>query len=113
MTARRDKDKKPHNPGTTVEGRENKVISLALDVAEQQLRDGTASAQVISHFLKLGSTREQLEQDKLARENELLRARVDQLASNKHIEELYEDAIKAMRTYAGQEEVNFEDDYDD
>lgn len=98
-------------PSRTPEGRENQMIAKAVKLAEKQLTDGTASAQVISHYLKLGSTREQLEQQRLAQENELLKARVDQLASAKRIEELYETALNAMRTYAGQPPQ--EDDYDE
>ena len=103
-TRRKEPDKrKKRQPASTPEGRENQLVSLAVDLAEQQLEDGTASAQVISHYLKLGSTREQLEQERLKRENELLKARVDQLASAKRIEELYETALNAMRSYAGQD----------
>jgi hypothetical protein len=102
---------RPRRPATTFEGRENQLVSLAVDLAEKQLLEGTASAQVISHYLKLGSTREQLEQQRLAQENELLKARVDQLASSKRVEELYEAALSAMRTYAGQ--LVEDDEYDD
>lgn len=78
------------------------MISLAVDLAEQQLLDGTASAQVITHFLKLATTREQLEKEKLERENELLRAKTEALESAKHVEELYANALNAMRNYSGQ-----------
>ena len=118
MTTRKPKEEKTESRktrqvATTTEGRENQLIALAVDLAEKQLEDGSASAQVISHYLKLGSTREQLEQERLQRENELLKARVEQLASAKRIEELYETALNAMRTYAGQdpnEDVYYEDD---
>lgn len=108
MTTRKPKEepqpkRKTRQVAITTEGRENQLISLAVDLAEKQLEDGSASAQVISHYLKLGSTREQLEQERLQRENELLKARVEQLASAKRIEELYETALNAMRTYAGQD----------
>lgn len=103
--------RKPRRPATTPEGRENQLISLASDLAERQLTAGSASAQVITHFLKLGSTREKLEQERLHRENLLLSAKVDQIASGKRIEELYETALNAMRSYAGQEDLNDEDDY--
>jgi hypothetical protein len=96
-------------PATTVEGRENQLISMAVDLAEKQIREGTASAQVISHYLKLGSTRERLEQDRLARENELLTAKVEQLASAKRVEELFEDALNAMRSYKGQDDEMLDD----
>lgn len=106
--------RKTRRPATTPEGRENQLISLAADLAERQLTDGTASAQVITHFLKLGSTRERLEQARLENENLLLSAKVDQLASAKKVEELYEQALKAMRTYAGHDVVEEdEDDYFD
>lgn len=91
-------------PAKTVEGRENQLVSLATDLAEQQLRAGTASSQVITHYLKLGSTREELEKERLRRENELLQAKVDSLASSARVEDLYNKALKAMRTYAGHPE---------
>ena len=99
----------PRKRATTPEGRENQMVSLAVDLAEQQLRAGTASAQVISHYLKLGSTREMLEQQRLAGENELLKAKVDALASASRIEELIANAITAMRSYTGQEQPSGED----
>lgn len=88
-------------PATTPEGRENQLISLAADLAEKQLTEGTASSQVITHFLKLASTREELEQERLHRENLLLTAKVDQIASAQRVEALYEQALNAMREYAG------------
>jgi hypothetical protein len=88
-------------PATTEEGRENQLVTLAIDLAEKQLSEGTASSQVITHYLKLGSTREKLEQERLARENELLISKVDMMASGKRVEELYEAALGAMRSYAG------------
>lgn len=88
-------------PALTPEARENQMIALAVDLAEQQLLDGTATSQVITHYLKLGSTKERLEKEKLERENELLRARTESLQSMKHIEELYTNALKAMRKYSG------------
>lgn len=115
MPTRKSKEDKQasRRPATTLEGREGQMVSLAVDLAEKQLANGTASAQVISHYLKLGSTRELLEQQRLARENELLLAKVENLASGKRVEELYQSALNAMRTYAGQEPVEDEDDYDD
>jgi hypothetical protein len=104
-----DVPKKSRRPASTPEGREGQLVNLAVDLAEKQLANGTASAQVISHYLKLGSTRETLEQERLARENDLLRAKVENLASAKRVEELYKSALDAMRTYAGQEPL--EDDY--
>jgi hypothetical protein len=99
-------------PATTDENRENQLVSLAIDLAEKQLAEGTAAAQVITHYLKLGSTRERLEQERLSRENELLGARIDMAASAKRVEELYSAALDAMRSYAGREVEQY-DDYDD
>ena len=104
--------RKRRPPATTLQGRENQMISLAVDLAEKQLSDGTASAQVVTHYLKLATTREKLEQEKLARENELLKARSESLESGKKIEELYANAIDAMRGYAGHDEEVI-DDYED
>lgn len=91
-------------PALTPEARENQMISLAVDLAERQLQEGTASSQVITHYLKLGSMRERLEREKLEEENKLLKARTEQIQSMKRVEELYEEAIKAMRNYSGQGE---------
>ena len=101
--------RRKRRPATTPEGRENQLVSLAADLAERQLSDGTASAQVITHFLKLGSTTMKLEQEKLQRENLLLAAKVESLDSAKKMEVLYEAALNAMKSYAGQDT----DDYDD
>lgn len=89
-------------PALTPEARENQMISLAVDLAERQLQEGTASSQVITHYLKLGSTRERLERERLEEENKLLKAKTEQIQSMKRVEELYEEAIKAMRNYGGQ-----------
>lgn len=89
-------------PALSPEARENQLISLAVDLAEKQLQEGTASSQVITHYLKLGSTKERLEKEKLEEENKLLRAKTENLQSQKRVEELYSEAIKAMRNYAGQ-----------
>lgn len=97
-------------PARTPEGRENQLISLAADLAERQLREGTASSQVITHFLKLASTRERLEQAKIQNENLLLSAKVDAIASAKKIEELYKQAMNAMRQYSGREVVDYDED---
>jgi hypothetical protein len=93
---------KRRRPATTPEGRERQLVSLAVELAERQLEEGTASAQVITHYLKLGTTRERLEQERLAAENELLRARIEQIASAERTEELYKQALNAMRSYAGE-----------
>lgn len=88
-------------PALTPEARENQMISLAVDLAEQQLRDGTASSQVITHYLKLGSTKERIEREILERQKDLITAKTENLKSQKRVEELYAEALKAFRTYNG------------
>ena len=100
----------PRRPALSPEARENQMISLAVDLAERQLQEGTASSQVITHFLKLGTTKAELEKEKLERENELLRAKTESLQSAQRIEELYENAIKAMQRYGGH---GGDEEYDD
>lgn len=97
-------------PALTPEGRENQMISLAVDLAEKQLIEGTASSQVITHYLKLGSTKERLEKEKLEEENKLLKARTKALQSSDRVEELYKNAIAAMKRYSGNSRGD-EDDY--
>ena len=88
-------------PALTPESRENQLVSLAVDLAEKQLLEGTASSQVITHYLKLGSTKAQLEKEKLERENELLRAKTESLETAQRIEERIDEAVRAMRSYSG------------
>jgi hypothetical protein len=91
------------------------MIELADQLAERQMREGTASAQVITHYLKLGSSRERLEQEKLGLEQELLRAKTEQIASSARQEELFSEAIRAMRAYQGEpmpEPLYEEDQYE-
>jgi len=81
-----------------------------VDLAEEQLMKGTASAQVITHYLKLGTEREKLERDRLRSENKLLIAKVEALESSVRLDEMYAEALRAMRSYQGQpEEANAED----
>ena len=91
-------------PALTPEARENQMISLAMDLAEQQLRDGTASSQLITEFVKRGSTKARLEKEILEEQADLMRAKTEALQSAKRVEELYKDALNAMRRYAGQGE---------
>jgi hypothetical protein len=86
---------------------------MAVEATEKRIREGTASAQELVHFLKLGSSREQLEQERLARENELLRIKSETLASVSRVEELYKGAIDAMRSYSGQDPIKWTDDDSD
>ena len=99
-------------PAFDPEARENQMISLAVDLAEKQLIEGTASSQVITHFLKLGTQREKLEREILEAQKELAIAKKENLQSNKEIKELYSEALKAMRRYNGQyDEEETDDDY--
>lgn len=90
-------------PALSPEAREKQMISLAVDLAEQQLLDGTASSQVITHYLKLGSTRERIENEIKEKQKELISAKTEAIQSAKRIEELYTDALNAMKNYSGQE----------
>lgn len=103
MGASDSKREKPRRrpPAISAEERELQLISLAVDLAEKQLADGSASAQVLTHFLKLGTSRAQLELEKLKHENELLEAKTEAIQSSKRIEKLYEDAMRSMREYQG------------
>lgn len=87
----------------TPKERENQLIAQAVDLAERQIAQGTASAQVISHYLKLGSSREKLEQERIANEVELLKIKRETLASQQRVEELYREAMDAFRSYSGTE----------
>ena len=110
--AGKSEEKSPRSrrpPATTLEARENQLINLAIDAAEKQLRDGTASSQVITHYLKQSTVREQLERDRLRKENILTEAKIENMASAKRVEELYEKALHAMRAYQGAEVVEDED----
>lgn len=95
------KKSKPLRPALSPEARENQMISLAVDLAEQQLREGTASSQVITHFLKLATQKERIEREILAEQKKLITAKTEALQSAKRVEELYADAINAMKKYSG------------
>jgi hypothetical protein len=90
------------SPALSPEAEENQMIALATNLAKKQLSEGTASSQVITHFLKLATTKAQLEKEKLIQENKLTEAKIKALESAEEIKVLYENALKAMRTYNGQ-----------
>lgn len=96
-------------PALTPEARENQMIALAMDLAEQQLRDGTASSQLITEFVKRGSTKAKLEKEILAEQKELMAAKTQSLQSAKRIEELYANALDAFRSYRGTGDSDDED----
>lgn len=91
-------------PALSPEEREQQMISLATTLAERQLREGTASSQVITHYLKLGTLREQEELEKIRKENELLEAKRETLKNAVYTKELVEEAIESFKTYAGGED---------
>lgn len=97
-------------PAISPEARENQLISLAYDEAERQLREGNATSQVIVHFLKLATEKEKLERERIVKENKLLEAKVDLIESAKHSEELYAEALAAMKAYSGRKEEDDDED---
>lgn len=96
-------------PASNSEDRENQLIALATDLAERQLIEGTASAQVIVHYLKLGTTKEKIEKDILEKQKLLIEAKTENLTSQRSSEELYRNAIKAMKLYSGKGSSDDED----
>ena len=105
-----EKDKRKFPPATTPEGRENQLIALAMNVAEERLRKGTASSQEVTHFLKLGSVNAKIERTILEKNSELLTAKTEALRSDKRVDELYAEVLVAMRTYAGYSERDEDED---
>lgn len=100
--------KRKMRPASSPEARENQLISLAVDLAEKQLMEGTASSQVITHYLKLGSTKEKIEQEILKEQKKLIEAKTQALQTAKRIEELYTNALDAMRSYSGQNNNDYD-----
>ena len=94
-------DRRRSPPATTLEGRENQLIALAMDLAEKRMRAGTASAQEVTHFLKLGSIESRTNREILEKQKELITAKTESIRAAKRVDELYADAIAAMKTYAG------------
>lgn len=101
---------KPMRPALTPEARENQLISLAVDLVEQRLRDGTASAQETTHFLKLASRKAKLEAERAELENELIKAKTQSIKDQADIKTLYTEAIAAMRRYSGHGSSSEEED---
>ena len=106
------KESKKMRPALTPEARESQLIYLATELAEKQLREGTASSQVITHYLKLGSSKERIEKEILEKQKELISAKTKALADAADIKEMYTEAIKAMRRYSGNGDADDEqEDY--
>ena len=99
-------------PALTPEARENQMIALAVDLAEKQLLEGTASSQVITHYLKLGTMKQKIEMEILEKQKALIEAKTENLQSAKRIEELSKNALDAMKNYSGHM-TDSEDDEDD
>ena len=99
----------PSRPAKSPEAQENYMINLAMKLVEKRLLEGTASSAETTHFLKLATSKNELEKAKLEEENKLLRAKTESLQNAKHSEELYEKAIAAMKKYNGFGE---DEDYD-
>lgn len=99
-------------PATTPEARENQLIALAQDLVEKRILDGTASAQETVHYLKLGSSRERLEQERLRHENELTKVKIEAMESAKQTEALYREAMENFRLYSGQGPTDPSEEYD-
>lgn len=116
MGARRKSEGDPppsrRRPATTPDAREDHLISLAAELVEKRLRDGTASAQETVHFLRLGSSRERLEQSRLEVEVALSKAKAEAIEAEQRIEEKYEKALAVMRMYKGQD-VQEQEYYED
>ena len=98
-------------PAATPEARELQLVDAAYDLAEEQILDGNASSQVITHFLKAGSMRERLEQERMRHEVELMQVKKEQLEGQKRVEELFAEAVGAFRGYQGQDPDEIEGDY--
>lgn len=97
-----DQPRRRRPPATTPEARENQLIALAVDLAEKQLAEGKASSQVITHYLRLGSTKERIEKEILNLQKDLIQAKTEALKSTKDVEALYKEAMQSMRRYSGQ-----------
>lgn len=100
-------------PTLTPEARENRLISLAMDLAEQRLLNGTASSQEVTHFLKLGSIRAREELERVKLENKMIEAKTKSINSMENSEQLYKEAIAAFQLYSGtnQQRDYYEEDY--
>ncbi len=100
-TTKENSAKRKSAPALDPEARENQMIGLAVNQAEQMLMDGRAPTQIVVHYLKLATTKNQLEKEKLRKENILLEAKANAIESAAKTEELYTKAIAAMRVYSG------------
>ena len=98
-------------PAITPDERESRLVSLAMDLAEKQLREGTASAQVIAHYLRLGTRKDKLEREMLEEKNKLLAAKTEAIRAAERTEQLYAAAIAAFKDYGSHSDEEDDDDY--
>lgn len=110
MSTSTGKQKKRIRPALTPEAREDQLVGLAINLAEKQLMEGTASSQVITHYLKIGSTKDRIEREILNEQKSLIKAKTEALKSEKKLEAVYEQALKAMQKYSGQSGVDDDED---
>ena len=106
-------DNKPMRPAMNPEMREQQLISLAVDLVEQRLRDGTASSQETTHFLKLASRKAKLDTERAALENEMIKAKTQAIRDQVDVKTLYKDAIEAMKRYSGNASNSYDDEEDE
>lgn len=104
MATKKDNANRKSPPARSIEAREQQLIALAVDLAEKQLREGTATSQVITHYLKLGASDTRVDMQIKEKKKELLTAQTEAIKSAARVEELYAKALSAMRSYSGQEE---------
>lgn len=97
-------EKKKLPPVSSIEAREQQLVSAAMDLVEKRLLDGSATSQETVHFLKIGSTKEKIEKSILEKQKILIEAKTEALQSAKRVEELYENAMLALKTYSGKDE---------
>lgn len=102
--------RKKRRPALDPKAREDQLISLANDVAEQQMLDGTVSSQVLTHYLKLGTAKAKLELKLLEKEEALIDAKIDKIESEKKQDEMYQEVLDALKIYNGGGDP---EDYDD
>ena len=111
VTKQSTKSTKVQPPAKTLEARENQMIALAFDQAETELRNKSASSQVVTHYLKLGTLRSQIELETLREQNKLIVAKTEQIKSTAQTAEMFKEAIAAMRQYNGNSSGGDKDDY--
>ena len=108
--ATESKNKTPTRPALSAEAFENRLINKAYKAVEKRIDSGEATAAELVHFLRQGSIKEQLELEKLKKENALLTAKAESIASQKEVKELYSEAINAFRRYSGIPQIDEEED---